>query len=74
MMPIVMPMFWKQLKAKKMKTPRHRTLPIVSREVLAIQKIRNPTKASSTMIDAEPMKPSCSPTAVKMKSVCCSGT
>ena len=74
MMPIVMPMFSKQLKEKKMNTPRQRTRPIVSLAFLPIMNIRNATKASRVIIRLEPMKPSCSPIAVKMKSVRCSGT
>ena len=71
---MVMPMFSKQLKEKKMKTPRQSTRPIVSLEFFPMMNIRYATKASSRMISTEPMNPSCSPIAVKMKSVRCSGT
>jgi hypothetical protein len=50
MMPMVMPMFSKQLKAKKTKTPMQMMRPIVSLAKRPMRKIRKATKASRRRI------------------------
>lgn len=74
MRPMVMPAFWNVLKAMNVKTPMHRSLPKSSRASCPARSTRHATKPSSARTPTAPTKPSCSPTAVKMKSVCCSGT
>ena len=51
MMPMVMPMFSKQLKAKKTKTPMQMMRPIVSLARRPMRKSRNATKASNRRIE-----------------------
>ena len=74
MMPMVIPAFWKTLKAKKVKMPAHSSRPKESRDSWAARSTRKAMRPSRASTRLAPTKPSCSPTAVKMKSVCCSGT
>ena len=74
MMPIVIPTFSKTWNTNIESTPMQIRVPSGSRASWAVRQIRHATTASSASKVPEPMNPSSSPTAVKMKSVCCSGT
>ena len=54
--------------------PAQRSRPKASRASWAVRKKRQATMARSPSTKVAPTNPSCSPIAVKMKSVCCSGT
>ena len=58
----------------KAKAPAHSSRPKVSRANWAVRMSRQAMVPSMASSNVEPMNPSCSPTAEKMKSVCCSGT
>jgi len=70
MSPIVMPMFSKTEKARKAKAPAHTRRPKLSRAVWAARMMRSETIPNRPITRAAPTKPSCSPIAEKMKSVC----
>ena len=74
MMPMVIPAFWNTLKARKVKMPAHNSRPNTSRASWAARSTRKAIKPRRAKTRLAPTNPSCSPTAVKMKSVCCSGT
>jgi hypothetical protein len=50
------------------------SIPSRSLAICAVRQMRTQMSVSRPSTVAEPTKPSSSPTAVKMKSVCCSGT
>ena len=74
MMPIVIPAFWNTLKAMKANNPAQIRRPKMSLETTAACNTRHAMTPSRDSSPTDPTKPSCSATAVKMKSVCCSGT
>ena len=74
MMPMVMPVFSNIWNASIDNTPTHTSAPKKSRESLAVRQVRHITMANRARSTTAPRKPSSSPTDVKMKSVCCSGT
>ena len=74
MIPMVIPAFWKTLKAMKANRPVQIRRPKVSRATTAACSTRQAITPRRARTPTEPTKPSCSATAVKMKSVCCSGT
>ena len=74
MIPMVMPMFSNIWKASIASTPTHTSVPKKSRDSRAVRQVRHITMANSARSTTAPTNPSSSPTAVKMKSVCCSGT
>src|SRR4029453_7662663 len=74
MMPMVMPTFWKTWKTSKDRTPPQMSVPSRSLAICAVRRIRTHISANRAKSVADPTKPSSSPSAVKMKSVCCSGT
>ena len=55
-------------------TPTHMSVPTESADSVAARQVRQITSTKSSRSRPEPTRPSCSPTAVKMKSVRCSGT
>ena len=75
MMPIVIPAFWNTLKAMKANSPAQIRRPKMSRDDHGrVQHPPGDHAQGGRARPTAPTKPSCSPTAVKMKSVCCSGT
>ena len=74
MMPMVMPTFSKTWNSSMQSTPTQISVPKSSRASWAVRQIRQATMAKRASSVPAPTKPSSSPTAVKMKSVCCSGT
>ena len=74
MMPIVIPAFWNTLNAMNANSPAQIRRPKASRATTAACNTRQAMIPRSDSTPTAPTKPSCSPTAVKMKSVCCSGT
>ena len=74
MIPMAIPAFSKTLKATRVKQPAARSRPKASRASWALRSSRHDRTPSRARTPAAPTKPSCSPTAEKMKSVCCSGT
>ncbi len=74
MMPMVIPAFWNTLKAMKAKSPVQSRRPKTSRATTPACSTRHAITPRRASTPVAPTKPSCSPTAVKMKSVCCSGT
>ena len=75
MMPMVIPAFWNIWNTIIDSTPTHSSMP----ELVAGQLGDAPDppaqdRRTAAAASPAPMKPSSSPTAVKMKSVCCSGT
>ena len=74
MMPMVIPAFWKTLKAMKANSPvQMQAAEDVPGHDPGMQDPPGDHAQEGEQAD-RPTKPSCSPTAVKMKSVCCSGT
>ena len=74
MMPIVMPTFSNTWKTSMASTPTQISVPTRSRDRVAARQVRQMTMANSSSSRPDPTSPTCSPTAVKMKSVRCSGT
>ena len=74
MMPIVIPTFSKTWNTNIDSTPTQISVPSGSRASWAVRQIRQAMIDRRASRVPAPMKPSSSPTAVKMKSVCCSGT
>ena len=73
-MPMVIPMFWKMWNKNMASTPTQISVPAVSRAEAAARQIRAHSTPNATSTAPPPNKPSCSHRAVKMKSLCCSGT
>ncbi len=71
---IVMPMFTKTWNMIIDPMPTATRLPNRSRDVVATANTLHSNTRNPAITSAEPRNPSCSPTAVKMKSVSCSGT
>ena len=74
MIPMVIPMFSKTWNVSMASTPTQISVPTRSRDRVAARQVRQMMMANSSNRSPDPTKPTCSPTAVKMKSVCCSGT
>src|SRR5581483_10343459 len=74
MIPIVMPTFSKIWKTNMARMPTHSSVPNRSRASVAVRQVRQTTTANRARRVNAPTKPNSSPTTVKMKSVCCSGT
>src|SRR5919202_1138925 len=72
--PIVMPTFSKIWNSSMASTPTHSRVPNSSLAWLATRHVRQSTRPNRASSVVPPTKPSSSPTAVKIKSVCCSGT
>ena len=74
MIPIVIPTFSKTWNTNMARTPMQHRVPKRSLARRAARQVRHTISANSASSTAPPTKPSSSPTTVKMKSVCCSGT
>ena len=74
MSPIVIPTFWNTEKASKASAPEHSIRPSGSLAIWAARNSRNTITLNRATTSRPPANPSCSPTAVKMKSVCWAGT
>ena len=74
MIPMVIPTFSNTWNTNIDRTPTQMRVPSGSRASWAVRQMRQAMIDSSASSVPAPMKPSSSPTAVKMKSVCCSGT
>jgi hypothetical protein len=74
MIPMVIPTLMNIWNAHSATIPQASNVPNESRDKVAMRSARQINRAKRPSSVAEPRNPSCSPTAVKMKSVCCWGT